>query len=202
MTLASSLEAVAACGGVGGFLDFVLGKAGQRKAKDWVETNWLKLSYVEFKAFGKTEATFTSYVLSKLLGRKFISIHRLAACLTISILVFLWFFACYYIYTGKTAWFRVSDAVYLFLSSLMLSFSISVIFANLKIVCALSGQHASLNAVIFSTMLLFQYVYLCQWSQFSSDCFDPICETYHCYCCRFPAHITKSSIAVHRYGFG
>jgi hypothetical protein len=46
---------VIACGGVGAFIDFYLGKPGQKKIKDRLETFWIGLAYVNFRTFARAK---------------------------------------------------------------------------------------------------------------------------------------------------
>jgi hypothetical protein len=50
---------VGACAGVGKFLDFWIGKAGQQRLKDRLETWWLRVSYVRWDNLGREEALFS-----------------------------------------------------------------------------------------------------------------------------------------------
>src|SRR5215813_11011214 len=73
----SALTTVAACGGVGVFLDFWIGKVGQQRVKGWLETWWLRLSYVRWTNFGREEALFAVQVMDRLFGRHLFSTQRM-----------------------------------------------------------------------------------------------------------------------------
>jgi hypothetical protein len=75
----SALTTVVACGGAGAFIDFYIGRAGQRRIRDWLETWWLRLSYVKWSNFGREEALFAVQVMDRLFGRRFLSVRRLIA---------------------------------------------------------------------------------------------------------------------------
>jgi hypothetical protein len=70
---------IAGCAGVGAFIDFYIGKRGQRCVRDWLETWWLRFSYVTGRNFGREEARFAVTVMDRVLGRRFFSLRRLFA---------------------------------------------------------------------------------------------------------------------------
>jgi hypothetical protein len=64
----SALATIAACGGAGAFIDFWIGKGGEKRVRDWLETWWLRFSYVNVRNFGREEALFAVTVLNRLFG--------------------------------------------------------------------------------------------------------------------------------------
>ena len=82
---ANALTTVAACGGVGAFIDFYIGKRGQQRVKGWLETWWLRLSYVRWGNFGREEALFAVRAIDRLFGRRLFSFRRITAALVIAI---------------------------------------------------------------------------------------------------------------------
>ena len=68
---------VAASGAVGAFIDFYIGKAGQRQVRDWLETWWLKFSYVRWGNLGREEALFAIPVMDRLFGSRLFFAKRL-----------------------------------------------------------------------------------------------------------------------------
>jgi hypothetical protein len=93
---------VAAWGAVAAFvgraIDFYIGKLGQQRVRSWLETWWLRLSYVRWGNLGREEALFAVQVMDRLFGRRLISVKRLIGvvgaatfvwgCLAISLLIF------------------------------------------------------------------------------------------------------------------
>jgi hypothetical protein len=75
----SVLTTAAACGGVGAFIDFYIGKRGQQRVRSWMETSWLRLSYVRWGNLGAEEALFAVQVIDRLFGRRLFSIRRITA---------------------------------------------------------------------------------------------------------------------------
>jgi hypothetical protein len=75
----NALTSVAACGGMGAFIDFYIGKRGQQRVRGWLETWWLKLSYVRWGNFGREEALFAVQVMDRLFGRRLFSVRRMTS---------------------------------------------------------------------------------------------------------------------------
>lgn len=71
------LTTVAACTGAGAFIDFYIGKDGQKRVKDWLETWWIRLSYIPVRAVGREEALNALRVIDYLFGPKLFSWKRL-----------------------------------------------------------------------------------------------------------------------------
>ena len=70
----SVLTIVAAFGVVGAFIDFYIGKPGQQRVRSWLETWWLRLSYVRWGNLGREEALFAVQVMDRLFGRRLFSV--------------------------------------------------------------------------------------------------------------------------------
>jgi hypothetical protein len=82
----STLTTIAACGGVGAFVDFWIGKGGEKRVRDWLETWWLRFSYVNVRNFGREEANFAVTVLNRLFGREpFSQRHLIATVVTLTV---------------------------------------------------------------------------------------------------------------------
>lgn len=75
------LSVVAAFTAVGVFVDFVIGKSGQKKVRAWLEEKWLIWSDIKLDNFGRREAAFATNVIDRIFGR-FFSFRR-AACLAL-----------------------------------------------------------------------------------------------------------------------
>jgi hypothetical protein len=70
------LTTIAACSAAGAFVDFYIGKDGQRRVKGWLETWWLKFSYVRWDTVGRDESRFAITVMDQLFGRRLFSTKR------------------------------------------------------------------------------------------------------------------------------
>jgi hypothetical protein len=91
-SLANALTTIAACAGVGAFIDFWIGRTGEKCARAWLEDWWLRMSYVRLGNFGREEALVAIQGLEKLFGRRLFSIQRLLVSLSVVILFTAVFF--------------------------------------------------------------------------------------------------------------
>jgi hypothetical protein len=82
-----ALSTVAACGGAGAFIDFWIGKRGEKRVRDWFETWWLRFSYITMKSFGREEALYAVGILDRLFGRRLFSSRRLVATVVVAFIV-------------------------------------------------------------------------------------------------------------------
>jgi hypothetical protein len=67
---------IAGLTGVGAFIDFLLGRAGQIYVKSVLETWWIRISDVQIHNFGKEEASCAVDIMDRLFGDKFFSSRR------------------------------------------------------------------------------------------------------------------------------
>ena len=79
-----ALAIVVAFGVVGAFIDFYIGKPGQQRVRDRLETWWLRFSYVRWGNFGREEALFAVQVMDRLFGRRLLSVQRIIAVIVIT----------------------------------------------------------------------------------------------------------------------
>jgi hypothetical protein len=76
---------IVAFGGMGAFIDFLIGKTGQEKAKNWLLTWWVRFDDVRWSNFGRVEALFACRVIDKWFGRRAWSFRRVAAAVALSL---------------------------------------------------------------------------------------------------------------------
>jgi len=74
---------LAALSGVGAFIDFLVGRSGQVKARDWMTTWWVRFNDVSWRNFGKAEAEYTYVLFQRMFGAKILSWRRAISTLTI-----------------------------------------------------------------------------------------------------------------------
>jgi len=77
---------VALVGGLGAFIDFLIGKTGQERAKDFLLRWWVRFDDVQWKNFGKEEGLFAAQLIEKCFGKRIWSARRIAAALLLLIL--------------------------------------------------------------------------------------------------------------------
>jgi hypothetical protein len=58
-------------GGLGAFIDFLIGKTGQERAKDFLLRWWVRFDDVHWKNFGREEALFAAQVIQNRFGKRF-----------------------------------------------------------------------------------------------------------------------------------
>ena len=75
-------------GGLGGLIDFLIGKAGQAKAKDFLLKWWVRFDDVRWRNFGREEGLFAGQLLEKWLGRRIWSVRRIMAFAVLSFAIF------------------------------------------------------------------------------------------------------------------
>jgi hypothetical protein len=73
------LSTVLVVGGLGAFIDFLIGKAGQAKAKDFLLKWWVRFDDVRWRNFGREEGLFAGRLIEKWFGRGIWSLQRVIA---------------------------------------------------------------------------------------------------------------------------
>jgi hypothetical protein len=161
---AKDMLAVVACCGIGAFIDFYIGKSGQRRVKDWLETWWLKSSYVRWGALGRDEALFAVLIFHLLLGNRLFSARRMIAVSmalgfgTIAIAYRLGEF--YDLYQLLLSPYVLISFIFLFILT-TLSFSITI-FMSAKVAALLrEGPFFNIAGLLF--IILFQYCLVVFW---------------------------------------
>jgi hypothetical protein len=169
------LWTIAGFAGVGAFTDFYIGKLGQQRVRNWLETWWLRFSYVDAHNFGREEAIFAISVLDRLFGRKVFSIRRLVIFgvfmglemwrrLTPDNIAFLhlvasavaFYFPLWALWLQMLFMFAI--VVIPILSYLLFVSQISTTRWASSFVVRVLTRFPSLNLVTFSFLLLFQYL--------------------------------------------
>jgi hypothetical protein len=69
-TLKDFLRPIVGIGGLGAFIDFLIGKAGQERAKDFLFRWWVRFDDVHWKNFGREEGLFAGQFIGKWFGRR------------------------------------------------------------------------------------------------------------------------------------
>jgi hypothetical protein len=76
-TLKDFLWPIVAIGLLGGVIDFLIGRAGQEKAKNFLFKWWVRFDDVRWRNFGREEGLFAGQLLDKWFGRKIWSSRRI-----------------------------------------------------------------------------------------------------------------------------
>ena len=86
---AQTILSIASYAGMGAFIDFYVGKSGQRKIRSTLETWWIKISYMQIKSFAKEEAELALRVFDRIFGSDFFSKRRVASSIIFGGVAFL-----------------------------------------------------------------------------------------------------------------
>lgn len=120
---------IVACGGIGAFLDFLLGRAGQKKVRNVLERWWIQLAYIEARTFASAEASAAATILQRLFG-KFFSKQRVHSIAFISTAIVLYWLAWRLVHYGNDSELHISfhwnSLVTLAVAILFFSVSISL----------------------------------------------------------------------------
>lgn len=159
MLLPEWLWPIAVMATVGGFIDFLLGKAGRARLISALEGWWVRFDDVTRHNFGKQEASFAIGVLDRWFGRRFFSIRRVLVCAAIVLGWRLWFTVRA---TGEYGIAAISlyknpDLVFYVISFLGLSVSISISRRIARIAVSLIHDSITSNALLFFGLLFFTY---------------------------------------------
>jgi hypothetical protein len=79
----STITFIAACTGIGAFIDFFLGKRGQTLVRNHLESWWIQLADLHLRTFAREEAKFARDVLYNLFGT-FLSVQRAKASIVLT----------------------------------------------------------------------------------------------------------------------
>ncbi len=169
--MGAAFATIAAFSTIGVFIDFVLGKSGQKWVRDHLERWWIRMSYVRWGNLGEEEAIFCYAIMDRLFG-KFISIKRFA------ILIFLYVIylvVCIYVpYSNAQSAYGISMkrifdspglSIYFYLAPVryILMFSVSISLTMFLVSLSSKVIFSSIwkNGLFIIFLLLIQYVILC-----------------------------------------
>jgi hypothetical protein len=161
-------------GGLGAFIDFLLGRTGQQRAKDFLLEWWVKFDDIHWRNLGREEGVFAGRLIERWFGRRIWSLHRVFAALSLLILLIP---MCYFraIFSNFeigdiTCLTCVHPAELLFnLFFLIVGFSASIsltkfITFGMAYLCSAGKLR---NFIVFSLMLVINYVTILLWSPIS-----------------------------------
>jgi hypothetical protein len=179
-TLKNFLWPIVAIGGFGAFIDFLIGKAGQEKAKDFLLRWWVRFDDVRWKNFGREEGLFAGRLIEKWFGQKIWSARRIVAAFTV--------FCIFYLIGSITIYARINHDIEMGVSRIKyswcaicnvgiqravvdlivsyLSFATGVSFTKFITLrlAYLSEDRKVKNLIMFFSMLIISYMSLLLWS--------------------------------------
>ena len=167
-TLKDFLWPIIAIGGLGAFIDFVIGKAGQVKAKDFLLKWWVRFDDVRWNNFGREEGLFAGQLIERWFGKRVWSLRRIAVGLALLNSLLVVQYLKFWISQRHSRWFLDLFGWNLLSSMAIVSFvgfCISVSFTKFVAVrmAYMCGNGKVKNLIIFLTMLIVNYLTLVFW---------------------------------------
>jgi hypothetical protein len=163
---------IAACGGLGAFIDFLIGKSGQEKTREFLLRWWVRFDDVRWHNFGREEALFAAGLIDRWFGRRIYSFKRLY----MTIAVILFFAACGYLKQSvhSSSWTPICDLCHLIMGIgftigtvviFCVGFSMSISFTRFVTFQAsrLCGSNTALNVIVFTMVMAINYILLVYW---------------------------------------
>jgi hypothetical protein len=83
-TIKNFLWPIVAIGGLGAFVDFLIGKTGQERAKDFLIRWWVRFDDVRWRNFGREEGLFAGQLIERWFGKRVWSVNRVTAGFAVS----------------------------------------------------------------------------------------------------------------------
>jgi len=163
----STLTTLAAsASGLGVAIDFAIGKAGEKRARSWLETWWLKIADIRWNNFGRREAEFAVRLMDRWYGSHLLSIRRLVFVLlfiTIAISIGHLLAIVHY----ATGWFSLainqSLALYILISAIGLATSLSITRIIAIFVARICQPTMWKNFSVFTAFLIITYLIMVNW---------------------------------------
>jgi hypothetical protein len=100
-TVKNIASAVIVIGGLGAFIDFLIGKTGQARAKDFMLRWWVRFDDVRWRNFGREEGLFAAQLMEKLFGRRILSLRRVISSLMILIFLIIFGYSKFLIFSDE-----------------------------------------------------------------------------------------------------
>jgi hypothetical protein len=168
------LLAIATFGGVGAFIDFLIGRTGQEKVKNLLFEWWVRFDDIQWKNFGKEEGLFAVKCIERWFGKNIWSFCRLFAGWFIFLLLIAIGFSLSitpdrfprFWYIEETSPYDVIIALILPVLGFSISVSFTVIISYRM--AYLSGVGKVRNLLIFVAMLILNYLIIKFWISITS----------------------------------
>lgn len=152
---------------LGAFIDFYIGKGGQKVLRSKLENWWIRLSYIKLTNFGAREAEFSKRAFDYLFGERLISLRRLYSSVITWILAGL--LALYPIFISEATIERkilaFESAGFWIHSPAIIFFAISITITqySLVIISNILANNRKLSIFLLLFFFFLQYILLCIW---------------------------------------
>jgi hypothetical protein len=186
-TLKDFLWPIVAIGGFGAFIDFLIGRTGQEKARGLLLKWWVRFDDVRWQNFGREEGLFAGRLIEKWFGQRIWSERRaFSACFVIyffSIIGYIRLLISPHVtYTvmdntfvplGQTRFWclyctsplMLAGYFFIFFVGFFSSISFTIFFTHYM--SHLCGVGQLRNVLVFSMMLIMNYIILVVWFPFT-----------------------------------
>jgi hypothetical protein len=156
---------IACLTGLGAIIDFLLGRAGQQRARSWLETWWIRFDDVRLNNFGQKEALYAIEMIDRWCGRRFLSLRRLKAVITFYALAISISYILICIIKRNFESFTpdIFRLVQSLLSAIGLGMSISFTRYIASIIAKFCGSSVLKNSVLFISSVMLTYLLLIIW---------------------------------------
>jgi hypothetical protein len=163
---------IVGAGGSGALIDFVIGKAGQAKAKDLLLEWWVRFDDIKWKNFGREDGLFAVFFLDKCFGRRIYSFKRIVSSLSVLCICSIFWIAVRIIMghnntewcTQCNTWMGFTGNIIFFMTGFNLAVEYTRLIAYLT--AKFCGIGVLNNLAVFIMMLIFNYLMLVYWPPF------------------------------------
>lgn len=156
----------------GGAIDFFIGKAGQRKVRDWLELRWYQVADVAWDNWTKKEARAYVSVFDRVAGKLFFDKKRLI--ISTSVCSFLLLFSIAVVIfnninpkTDDFVTIAIEIPVIFLWSSLSFALSLSISRWFGKFAASMIGIEVVINILSFSILTSAYYIFVQFWNEFT-----------------------------------
>ena len=152
---------------IGAFVDFYIGKAGQRKVKNALETTWLLFELTSIHNMAIKEAGFAYSIMGKIFGHSVISLKRLGIFLLFPISLFVigcattlddssgLHYITYFISSANASeWLEILQDGFITVVQLYVSLSLSIFF--IRRAAEIFSRSVTINVLIVSALIIVQ----------------------------------------------
>jgi len=164
-SLKNILWPIVLVGGLGAFIDFLIGKAGQERAKNFLLKWWVRFDDIRWRSFGREEGLFAGELIGRWCGQRIWSLRRFVAAVTTLFLLLCIGYLRFVVSSSQQDYLcghcNSDDniiAVIVFFISFSLSISLTKFVAfRMAYLC---GDGTVRNLLIFTLMLIVNYLIL------------------------------------------
>ena len=170
-TVKDILWPVVMIGGLGAFIDFLIGKTGQQRAKDFLLRWWVRFDDIHWKNFGREEGFFAANLIGRWFGKNTWSLRRILEGLVLLAALIGFNYLRRQAMFGDQATYeqffdnRTLSKITVEVIVTIVGFSVATSFTKfvtLRMAC-LCGTGKAKNLIIFMLMLVINYIIFIVW---------------------------------------